>query len=93
MQQHGRSLQALVFLYQRKAGFLAAWDWGHGCLIRRHQDGTWGEAHKAAVSVADSCAEAAAAQLGAILCSACCCCPALRPHCGSSCGEHCATPL
>lgn len=52
-----------MFLYQRKAGFLAAWDWGHGCLIRRHQDGTWGEACKAAVSVADSCAAAAAAQL------------------------------
>lgn len=63
MRQHRHSPQALVFLYQRKAGFLAAWDWGHGCLIRRHQDGTWGEACKAAVSVVDSCAAAAAAQL------------------------------
>ncbi|KAI7841521.1 hypothetical protein COHA_004693 [Chlorella ohadii] len=37
-----RTCKALVFWHQRKAGILAGWDWGSGCLIRRHQDGTWG---------------------------------------------------
>jgi lipid-binding SYLF domain-containing protein len=37
-----RTCKALVFFHQRKAGLLGGWDWGQGCLIRRHQDGTWG---------------------------------------------------
>ena len=42
--------------HQRKAGILAGWDWGHGCLIKRHQDGTWGEAHRPGVPTKGSAA-------------------------------------
>lgn len=42
--------------HQRKAGILAGWDWGHGCLIKRHQDGTWGEAHRPGLQTKGSAA-------------------------------------